>query len=229
MSLRDRIFELRTPEEVDEFFATYPTCVIFKAGSCHKTMQGFGYVEDVLQPYRDLHMGFIRVVESRPASNQITNKTVVKHESPQFILIVDAKVVYDVDNWDITPDVLQAALTQHIGEASSKEAAVSDQAVASDITSYLDLLEQYLTAGMSDAEFEKQWLLTFQMDSTPRSTNEFELLNSLYGDVDAAIESTVLAGASSKLSLAGGGAPRAVSSLKARATTLYDQLQRLSS
>ena len=36
---------LTTPEEVDTFLAEYPQAAVFKAGTCHKTMQGFGVLE----------------------------------------------------------------------------------------------------------------------------------------------------------------------------------------
>ena len=39
--LRDRVVNLSTPEAVDAFLEQHPTSVIFKAGTCHKTMQGF--------------------------------------------------------------------------------------------------------------------------------------------------------------------------------------------
>ena len=40
MGLRDRMYELTEVSEVDEFLKQFPTGAIFKAGSCHKTMQG---------------------------------------------------------------------------------------------------------------------------------------------------------------------------------------------
>lgn len=184
MSLRDRIFELTTPEEVDEFLKEYPTAAFFKAGGCHKTMQGFGYVEQALSRRENLHMGIVRVIESRPASNHIADITGVKHESPQFILIKEGTVVYDVDNWDILPEILEHHLTQHFGEANGEEGTVGN---AGNIEPYVNLLEKYLSDQISEHEFEMQWLTTFQMDDSLRSTQEFDLLNSLFGDVDEAI------------------------------------------
>ena len=45
MALKDRIEFLTTPEEVDRFLARHPAAAIFKAGTCHKTNEGFSHVE----------------------------------------------------------------------------------------------------------------------------------------------------------------------------------------
>ena len=65
---------LTTPEDVDAFLSEYPTAGIFKAGTCHKTMQGFSVLETFLKRY-ELPLGVIRVVEWRPASNHVASLT----------------------------------------------------------------------------------------------------------------------------------------------------------
>jgi len=114
MSVRERMYELTSAEEVDEFLKTFPTGVIFKAGGCHKTMEGFAHVEKALEPRPEIRVGFVRVIESRPASNHIEGLTGIKHESPQFILFVDGKATFDLDNWDIQPMPLAEGLEQHL-------------------------------------------------------------------------------------------------------------------
>ena len=207
MSLRDRMFELTEVEHVDEFLKQYPTGAFFKAGACHKTMQGFGVIEEALNKRDNLFLGFVRVIESRPVSNYIAQITDVVHQSPQFILLVDGKVVFDVDNWDITPDVVEDALHQQFGPAQGEAGSVFE----ADVTLYLELLQRYLSDDLSENEFEESWLMAFQSDATPRSTKQFTLLNSLYGDVDAAIA-------------AGPFAALGRESLRDRAEHLYKQL-----
>lgn len=199
MSLRDRMFELTEVDEVDEFLEKYPTSAFFKAGACHKTMQGFGYVEQVLNPYEDLYVGFVRVIESRPVSNYIAEITGVIHQSPQLILMIDKKPVYDVDNWNITVEAVKAAMQQHLG-APNSHGSENNESIHADVKPYTDLLKQYIDGKLSEDEFENNWLITFQMDSTPRSTSQFNLLNSLFGDVDQAI-ATKFSQANPKLQL----------------------------
>ena len=106
--LRDRVVNLSTPEEVKAFLTSHPTSVIFKAGTCHRTMQGFGFLQEKLEAREDLMVGIIRVIEWRAASNLVAELTGIRHESPQAILFRDGEAVFDVDNWNITPEVLSA-------------------------------------------------------------------------------------------------------------------------
>ncbi len=178
--MRERIFELTTADEVNEFLEKFPTGAIFKAGGCHKTMEGFGHVEEACGTRKELHVGFIRVIENRAASNHVAELTGVVHQSPQFILFVDGKPVYDVDNWDIKSDVVAGALQNHLG-GCEEECAGS---VLSDVSEYVKLLETYLKGKMPEDEFEAAWRGTFRHDASLRGKEQFEILNSLYGKRD---------------------------------------------
>ena len=185
MALRDRMYELTAVEEVDEFLQEFPTSAFFKAGTCHKTMQGFGYVEEALNPRENIHLGFVKVVQFRPVSNYIAELTKVVHQSPQLILMVNKKPVYDVDNWNITPEALTSALNQHLGKVEGSARCAHHEEPS--LEPYTRLLERFIQQEISEKEFAHQWLLLFQNDSSPRSTQQFALLNSLYGDVDAVL------------------------------------------
>ena len=179
--LRDRVVNLTTPEEVDSFLEANPTSVVFKAGTCHKTMQGFGFLQEKLEPREDLMVGIIRVMEWRAASNLVADRTGIRHESPQVILFRDGEAVFDADNWSITPDVLTEGFSQ-VPAGSAVE--VADGGSRSDLTPYLQVLEQYLTGIMNHRQFEYVYTTTFREDASLRSRDEVEVLNSIFGDVD---------------------------------------------
>ena len=119
MPLKDRTRFLSTPAEVDAFLREHPSAALFKAGLCHKNVQTLGYVQGELESREDIPLGVIRVVESRAASNHVAQITRVIHESPQFFLFRDGKVVFDRDNWDITPEDLKEALEAHFPEVKT--------------------------------------------------------------------------------------------------------------
>ncbi len=120
MSLESRIRFLTSPAEVDAFLRDNPTSAIFKAGTCHKTGEVFKSVERHLAPREDLRLGVIRVLEARPASNHVAEKTGVVHESPQLILFREGRPVFDRDNWDITDEaVAEGLLALDRAQASS--------------------------------------------------------------------------------------------------------------
>jgi bacillithiol system protein YtxJ len=110
LSLKERIRFLTTAEQVDEFLAANQTAAIFKAGTCHKTQETFTHVQAQLEPREDLPLGIIRVVEARPASNRVAERTGIVHESPQILLFKEGKAVFDRDNWDITAESIAQAL-----------------------------------------------------------------------------------------------------------------------
>ena len=179
--LKDRVVLLSSPEDVTEFLDRYPSSVIFKAGTCHKTMQGFGFVQEKLDPREDLMCGVIRVVEARPASNLVTEITGIRHESPQVIVFRDREPVFDVDNWSITPEALDVGFQRVPAGAA---VAVDSGGATSDVRTYVDLLESFLEGRMTEEQFEHTYTHTFRADSTLRPGEEVEILTSIFGDVD---------------------------------------------
>jgi len=103
---------LASPEAVDAFLARHPLCAILKIGVCHKTEETFVHVRAHLEPRLDIPLGFIRVVEARPASNHVAALTRIRHESPQLILFKDGQAIFDCDNWDITDEAVAAGVAR---------------------------------------------------------------------------------------------------------------------
>jgi bacillithiol system protein YtxJ len=178
---KDRVVNLSTPEEVQSFLDAHPTSVIFKAGTCHKTMQGFGFLQEKLEPREDLMLGIIRVVEWRSSSNMVEEMTGISHESPQVLLFKDGEAVFDVDNWNITPEVLDAGFDK---APPSGDVKATEGSTTSDLSRYMQVLEQYLTGIMNHQKFESVYTTMFRDDASLRSRDEVEVLNSIFGDVD---------------------------------------------
>ncbi len=211
--LRDRVVNLTTPEAVETFLAEHPTSVVFKAGTCHKTMQGFGNLQTHLEARDDLMLGVIRVVEWRAASNRVAERTGIVHHSPQVILFKDGEAVFDLDNWDITPEALAPGFEQMPQGQASQAAATPPR---SDLTPYLQVLDQYLSGVIDDQRFEYVYTTMFRDDATLRSREEVEVLGSIFGDVDRHMTMHMM--------MAG----RAVDTeLRAKAERAYDALRAL--
>jgi bacillithiol system protein YtxJ len=211
--LRDRVVNLTTPEDVQGFLAQNPTSVIFKAGTCHKTMQGFGFLQEKLEPREDLMVGIIRVVEARPASNLVAEMTGITHHSPQVILFKEGQPVFERNNWDITPEELD----EGFAKVPASENVVASQAktTRSDLAPYKNLLEQYLTGVINDRQFEYVYTNMFRDDASLRSREEVEVLNSIFGDVDQHMNMHVMMA----------GQTPDYSVVKQRAEKVYEQLK----
>lgn len=174
------LLPLETPDAVDQFLKDYPLAAIFKAGTCHKTMQGFGVVETLLK-HHELPIGFIRVVDWRPASNHVTELTQIIHHSPQFILFKEGKAQYEVNNWDITPEALTPVFQAHVPLRDTEGHVQTED----NIEPYRQLMRAYLNGDLNDQQFQDRYVNTFRDDASLRSQREFELLSRLFGDPDA--------------------------------------------
>jgi len=179
--MRDRMYAITTPEEADQFVESGQVVAIFKAGTCHKTMQGWGNVEKLLRERPDILVGIIKVVEDRPASNRITERTGITHQSPQFILFRDGRPLFDLDNWDITLQNLEPLFAQHLADGKIEQA--QNQA-GSNLEPYKRLMDAYLGGTVGEQQFAWTYLNMFREDASLRSQEEFELLNSLFSNPD---------------------------------------------
>lgn len=170
---------LTTPEEVDQFLTDYPLAAVFKAGTCHKTMQGFGVLETFLQDH-ELPVGFIRVVDWRPASNHVAQLTGIVHHSPQLMIFRGGQVQFEANNWDITPEALEPVFAQIPARSASASVQTDDN-----IEPYRRLMRDFVDGKISDWAFQDQYVTMFRDDASLRSQREFELLSRLFGDPDA--------------------------------------------
>jgi bacillithiol system protein YtxJ len=179
--MRERMFALTTPEDVDAFIRENPTCAVFKAGTCHKTMQGWGNIESFLSERPDVPVGVIRVVESRPASNHVADLTGIVHQSPQIIFFSEQQPKFDLDNWNITKENLEPRLEQYLPPLEGG-AVIGEKQTSLD--PYKNLMDQFLYGQMSEQQFQWTYLEMFRNDANLRNEREFGLLDSLFGNPD---------------------------------------------
>lgn len=55
---------------------------------------------------RGIETAYVKVIESRPVSNQIAQELGVTHQSPQAIFIKNGASTWMTSHWDITKDAL---------------------------------------------------------------------------------------------------------------------------
>jgi bacillithiol system protein YtxJ len=122
--LEGRTQTLTTVDEVEAFLARHPQAVLLKLGTCHKNTLALRGVELQLATREELPLGLIRVVEARPASNHVAARTGIVHESPQLILFVDGRAVFERNNWDITPEAVNEGLALLAASASPETVAL---------------------------------------------------------------------------------------------------------
>ncbi len=57
--------------------------------------------------------------------------------------------------------------------------------VSRNLSEYRDLIQEFVNRRITVGEFERGYLRMFKDDATIRSEGEYEILNQLFGDVDA--------------------------------------------
>lgn len=61
-------------------------------------------------PNADVDYTLVKVIESRPVSNQIAEDLNVKHESPQIIYVKDKAKYWTASHWAVTVEHIRAVL-----------------------------------------------------------------------------------------------------------------------
>jgi bacillithiol system protein YtxJ len=175
------MYAITTPEEADIFIESQPVTAVFKAGTCHKTMQGWGNVEKLLRERPEIPVGIIKVVENRPASNRVAERTQIVHHSPQIILFRGGQPLFELNNWEITLENLERLFSQYLSDLKVQNPQSGGK---SNLDSYKRLLDAYLAGAVSEQQFTWTYLNMFREDASLRSQEEFTLLNSLFGNPD---------------------------------------------
>lgn len=107
--------EITTIEEWNQAFehSTDRPVVVFKhSTTCPVSANAHNEFNNYLQgkPREDIDYLLVKVIESRPVSNQIAADTNVKHESPQIIYIDKKAKVWTASHWSVTKAHISAVL-----------------------------------------------------------------------------------------------------------------------
>jgi bacillithiol system protein YtxJ len=98
--------------QVYEASAARPLVVFKHSTTCPVSANAYQEFNQYLdgRPREDVEYVLVKVIESRPVSNQIAEDTSVKHESPQIIFIEKKEKVWTTSHWSITKAHITAVL-----------------------------------------------------------------------------------------------------------------------
>ncbi|WP_138754976.1 bacillithiol system redox-active protein YtxJ [Paenibacillus sinopodophylli] len=97
---------------VYEASAARPLVVFKHSTTCPVSANAYSEFKQYLdgKPREDVDYVLVKVIESRPVSNQIAEDTSVKHESPQIIYFDKKEKVWSATHWSITKAHITAVL-----------------------------------------------------------------------------------------------------------------------
>ena len=103
---------LRTAAELEQALAA-PRFLLFKhSTSCPISCGAFAEYEEWLASSPAVPSAWLHVVEERPLARTLTERTGVPHESPQALLLVGGRCVWNASHGAITVNSLRAALAR---------------------------------------------------------------------------------------------------------------------
>lgn len=177
VTLRERFFPLHGPDEVDRFLERYAWSIVFKAGTSDKTVEAWLVAQHALEPRADVAVGFIRLPESRGASDRVTAITGVVHRSPQLFLFQHTRALFHLDEFAIGPDRLVPLLQEHlpgqIGPVVRNDAVVT-------LEPYRRLLSRFVHGELPEERFQWGYLERLAKEALWRDDEDFALLDGLF-------------------------------------------------
>lgn len=106
--MKANFIEINSTEQLDELFEKSnekPVVLLKHSTSCPISA---GVFRDVSNAEVDINL--IVIQKAREVSNAVAEKTGIRHESPQAIILRDGKAVYNASHYDITAEELNAKL-----------------------------------------------------------------------------------------------------------------------
>ncbi|WP_028548254.1 bacillithiol system redox-active protein YtxJ [Paenibacillus sp. UNC451MF] len=107
--------EITTEDQWNEQFegtSNKPIVLLKHSTACPVSFNALKEYEAYLQnkPNSDVDYVLVKVIESRPVSNQIAEDTGVKHASPQILYIKNKETIWNTSHWAITEEHITAVL-----------------------------------------------------------------------------------------------------------------------
>lgn len=109
-----RYIELTTTEAWQEALqgSAEQALLIFKhSTSCSVSADAIQEYEAFLEQNSKVKSVLVKVIESRPVSNQIAEDLGIQHQSPQAILVNNNEVVWHTSHWHIKQESLAKAIS----------------------------------------------------------------------------------------------------------------------
>ncbi|MFD2670279.1 bacillithiol system redox-active protein YtxJ [Marinicrinis sediminis] len=98
-------------KDVLDSSAQKPVLLFKHSTTCPVSANGLREYEDYLSKDNEgVDYVLVKVIESRPVSNQIAEDMKVKHESPQVMLIKNKFPEWNASHWSITNEHISAVL-----------------------------------------------------------------------------------------------------------------------
>jgi bacillithiol system protein YtxJ len=99
-------------QQVLESSMEKPTVVLKHSTTCPVSASALEEYEDYLKgvPNEAVDYYMVKVIESRPVSNQIAEDLNIKHASPQILYFKNKEAIWNTSHWSVTAKHITAVL-----------------------------------------------------------------------------------------------------------------------
>lgn len=87
---------------------TEPVLLFKHSNACPISARAFRQMEEVKTP-----VSIVIVQDSRDVSREVEQRTGIRHETPQALVLRNGRVVWDASHFDITSDVVEQAVREN--------------------------------------------------------------------------------------------------------------------
>lgn len=97
---------------LEELFArshNEPVLLFKHSNACPISARAYRQMEEVKTP-----VSIVVVQKSRDISQQVAERTGVRHETPQALVLRNGRVVWNASHFDITADVVEQAVRENV-------------------------------------------------------------------------------------------------------------------
>lgn len=96
-----------TSEQDLEGLWSAPATVLFKHSTqCDISATAYQEMTQAARQLPGMEVHVVRVIESRPVSQEVERRTGIRHESPQVFVLHNGEVAWHASHWRITADAV---------------------------------------------------------------------------------------------------------------------------
>lgn len=117
MARAPELSRITTPTELDELFNAsldQPVWLFKHSLICPTSERAWEEFQEFSTEVSGASIGVVEIQRARDISREVANRTGVRHESPQVLLIREGLPVWHASHWDITRDSLASAAAAHV-------------------------------------------------------------------------------------------------------------------
>ena len=95
-------------EQLFELSKMRPVLLFKHSNACPISARAYRQMQDVKTP-----VSILVVQDSRDASREVAERTGIRHETPQALILRNGRVVWNASHFDITADVVEQAVREN--------------------------------------------------------------------------------------------------------------------